>query len=134
MIDPSLDLQAAIRDQLVADPAVIALVAPNAIRDGGGRPDLFPCILFGPSQTVLHNITFSRRHVRCFVDLHVWTREIGTVAAKVIAGAIINTLAVAPVVAGLVDFQIDGVRHMRDPGGELGHSVVTVSALVEAVE
>ncbi|MDY8111162.1 DUF3168 domain-containing protein [Fulvimarina sp. 2208YS6-2-32] len=130
MIDPSLDLQAAIRERLVNDAGVTALVTPRAIRDGGGRPDDFPTILFGPSQTVLEPITFSRHHVRCFVDLHVWTREVGTVMSKTIAAVAINALTVAPALAGLLDFQVDGVRYLRDPG-DLGHAVISISALFE---
>ncbi|MCQ0989934.1 DUF3168 domain-containing protein [Jiella marina] len=134
MIDPSLDLQAAIRDRLVNDPAVTALIAPASIRDGNLRPDTFPGIIFGPSQTVLENITFSRRHVRYFVDLHAWTKEAGTVAVKTLAAAVALALSTTPTHPGLIDFTVDQVRTMRDPGGEYGHAVISLSALVEAPE
>jgi len=136
VIEPSLELQRAIRASLVDTIAITDLVTPNAIRDGAARPDLFPSIIFGASQTVIERVTYSRKHVRVFQDLHVWTKEAGMVAAKTIAAAVLNALAVAPALAGfsLLDHQVDSVRYMRDPGGEHGHAVITVSALIEAVE
>ena len=132
MIEPSLELQAAIRDRLIAHNPLTALVSPTSIRDGLPA-GVFPTISFQGSQTVLESITYSRKHVRVFQDLHVFTKETGSVAVKLIVAAMMNALAIAPAVPGLLDFQVDSARYLRDPG-DIGHAVVTVSALVERVE
>ncbi|MCE7028926.1 DUF3168 domain-containing protein [Jiella avicenniae] len=136
MIEPSRELQRAIRATLIADPAVVALVEPNMIRDAGTRPEKFPTIIHGEGQTVLEQITFSRKHVRCYLDLHVWTFEEGLSQAKIITGAVTNALATQPVINGfhLVDFLVSGCRFLRDPSGNIGHAVISTEALVEAAE
>ncbi len=136
MIEPSLALQAALRTQLVSDENVAALVSPSSIRDGNARPDIFPTIITGDAQTVLERIVFSRKHVRCTMTLHIWTKETGLAVVKTIAAAAMIALSTTPLIDGfaLLDHEVEGVRYFRDPGGEHGHAVVTVSALIEAVE
>ena len=136
MIEPSLALQAALRTQLVSDENVVALVTPSSIRDGNARPDQFPCVIIGDAQTVLERIVFSRKHVRTTMDLHIWTRETGLAVVKTIAAAAMIGLSTTPLIDGfaLLDHEVEGVRYLRDPGGEHGHAVVTVSALIEAID
>ncbi|KAB0679525.1 tail completion protein gp17 [Aureimonas leprariae] len=136
MIEPSLELQRAIRARLVATPAVVALVDQAQIRDGFVRPESFPSILIGDGQTVLERVTYARRHVRTYADLHVFTHGEGLAGAKTVAAAVAGALATAPAIDGfrMIDFEISGVRYLRDPDHEAGHAVVSVEALVEAVQ
>lgn len=130
MIDPSLALQGAIRDRLIADPAVTALVSPSHIKSGGFRPDEYPRIILGAGQTVLEAVTLRPRHVRCYLDLHLWTRETGTTGIQTLSSAVVGALNGRPAVPGLIEFEVKSVRHLRDPG-DFGHAVVSVEALVE---
>ena len=136
MIEPSLALQAAFRTQLVSDETVVALVSPSSIRDGNARPDIFPTIIIGDATTVLERIVFSRKHVRTSMDIHLWTKETGLAVVKTIAAAAMIALSTTPVIDGfaLLDQEVESVRYLRDPGGEHGHAVVTVSALIEAID
>ena len=136
MIEPSLELQAAIRDRLVSDETVVALVSPTSIRDGNTRPDQFPCVILGDAQTVIERIVYSRKHVRTTMDLHIWTKETGLAAVKAIAAAVMLALSTTPTLESfaILDHEVEGVRYMRDPGAEHGHAVVTVSALIEAID
>ena len=136
MIEPSLALQAAFRTQLVSDETVVALVSPSSIRDGNARPDQFPCVILGDATTVLERIVFSRKHVRTTMDIHLWTKETGLAVVKTIAAAAMIALSTTPVIDGfaLLDHEVESVRYLRDPGGEHGHAVVTVSALIEAID
>lgn len=131
MIEASLELQKAIRSRLVSTPAVAALVPARSIFDRHTRPEKFPCIVIGEAQTILEPLTFARQHIRCFLDVHLWTDEDDLVGVKTIAGVVQKALAAKPAIDGLhvVDWMIRGVRFMRDPGS-IGHAVITVEALV----
>lgn len=51
MIEPTLALQTAIRGDLVARPALTALVPADHIRAGNIRPEKFPAIIITDSTT-----------------------------------------------------------------------------------
>ncbi|WP_112311836.1 tail completion protein gp17 [Pseudogemmobacter bohemicus] len=68
-------VQVAIRDRLVAMPAVVSLVPAAKIRDVGIRPKDFPTIALGESQVVDEGTSLARLHVRVFHTLHVWVKE-----------------------------------------------------------
>lgn len=132
MTEPSLGLQKTVRGILVAS-SVTTLVAPTAIMDRGTRPEVFPCVILGDGQTVLEGASYSRKLVRVFLDLHLWTKGSDLASVKVLAGAVSNALAdVKPAVEDhdTVDFKVASTRFMRDPSGEYGHAVVTVEALL----
>lgn len=132
--DPSLMLQTAVRDRLIAFPGLTALVPPSAIHDAWRRPEALASIMMGEGQTVLDDRFIARNVIRVFLDLHAWTKGAATAPAKAVTGAIGAALAgPAPTLdAGrCIDFCITHTRHLRDPGNEWGHSVVTVEALVE---
>jgi hypothetical protein len=137
MIEPSLALQATIRNRLIADAALVALVPPESIADRSRRPECFPSIIMGEGQTIRLVDTFDRTRVRCFADLHVWTREQGTVAAKQIAGAVADALAARFYnidVHRVIDLRVASTRFMRDPAGLNAHAVISIEALLELVQ
>lgn len=133
--DPSLVLQAAIRQRLIASGDVLALIPETNVIDSNGRPEMMPCILIGEGQSVLR-----RFNATCYSTLHVWVQEPGLVKAKDIGGAIVAALT--------VDAQIDGPLHLdgfichelavtntqfiRDPHGPYSHGIVTVAGIMQA--
>lgn len=131
-IEPSLAMQGAIYSALVAAPAVTGLVPATSIFDRRIRPELFPCIIVGDANTVLEPVTLARRHVRVFADVHIWTEESGLETVKTIAGNASATLHTRPSIAGfhVADWKVTGTRFLRDPGGEFGHAVMSIEALL----
>lgn len=142
MIEPTIALQTAIRDVLIATPAVTALVPADHIRAGSTRPDRFPCIIMSDGTTVFHCLdAANQRAVWVHLDLHVWTLDAGQDAAKTIAFAVRNALDKAPpidwgtmnsiVVDCAIDsFAITRVVYPRDPDPKYGHGVLSVEALM----
>lgn len=134
MIEPSLACQIAIRSALVAAPAVTALVPATSIFDRSTRPEKFPCIIVGDGQTVLEPHTLTRSHIRVYSDVHIWTQETGLEGVKTLAGTATAALRIKPSIAGfrVIDWQVHGVRFLRDPG-DYGHAIVSIEALVNEV-
>jgi hypothetical protein len=131
-VEPSLAVQGAIRSALIADAAVTGTVPAARIFDRNTRPELFPCCIIGDAQTALEPLTLSRSHIRIFSDLHIWTEESGLVAVKTIAGNASAALKAKPSIDGfhVVDWKVTGARFLRDPGGEFGHAVMSIEALL----
>ncbi len=131
--DPSLALQAAIRERLIGTPAVLDLVPAAHIRDGGTRPDKFPTIILGDGQTVLGGYYPGRRNVTVYLDLHVWAIEDGLAAVKAIAHAISEALVAPLTVPGYLlsdGVHVTATRYMRDPSEKHGHGVLSVEAFM----
>jgi hypothetical protein len=131
MTEPSLACQIAMRERLVGDPAVTALVPTLNVFDGPTRPEMFPSIIIGTGQTVLEPLTVTRSHVRVFLDVHLWTEGDGLETVKQIAGAASKALAGRPSIDGfrVMDWIVTGTRFMRDPG-TFGHGIITLEALL----
>jgi hypothetical protein len=134
MAEPSLAVQFAIWNLLVASEAVTAAVPPERIFERTTRPEIMPCIQIGDGQTVNESTTLNRRHVRVYSDVHVWTNEEGLSNVKTIAGNVAAALRAKPSIDGfhVVDWKVTGTRFLRDPG-EIGHAIVTVETLVNEV-
>lgn len=134
MTEPALALQAAIRARLIETPAVMALVEADKIIDGPARPEHFPTIIFGGAQTALAGRTGAWRQVWVYLELHVWTLELGTEGARNIANEIDRALIEAPDVPGFQlingNLRVTDMRFMRDPSEAHGHGVVSVEALL----
>lgn len=134
MTEPSLDLQKALRDRLIASSAVTSLVPAGHVLDKNGRPEVFPCILIGEGETMPDDGIARNRH-QTFADLHLWATEPGLAGVKAIAGAIRGALSDGPLnVDGfrVADLRIERSRFLRDPDGIHSHGVVSLHArLVE---
>jgi hypothetical protein len=134
MLEPSLALQAALKELLTADPAVGALVAADSIRDGGMRPDKLPAILFSNGTVQMLGYGSGRQfHARVFMDLHIWALSDGPDHAKAIGFAVANALLEGP--DDGEDFQFDEFDHVRtvwprDPDPRFGHGVLSVEAVI----
>jgi hypothetical protein len=118
----------------VASPALTALVPATNIVDRHGRPAAFPSVILGEGQEVDAEVSFDRRHVRIYTDLHLWDRSPALTSVKAIAGAIRQVLHGAELALDegrLLDLRVVSSRHLRDPDGVTAHSVVTIEALIE---
>lgn len=134
MIEPTLALQTAIGDMLVASSAVTALVDPNNIRSGSTRPTDTPCVIMANGTTALHGHDYTaQRAAWVNLDLHVWTLDDGEDAAKAIAFAVTKALdkRKLQIEGGYCDhFCVTRAVYPRDPDPAYGHGVLSVEALV----
>lgn len=69
------------------------------------------------------------------VDIHVWSRAVGSLEAKQIAGHVRKALHQYDLMLGadhaLVDLSFTGSRFLRDPDGLTTHGVVSFRALTQ---
>jgi len=134
MSEPTLALQTAIRSRLISTPAVTTLVPASRIIEGPTRPERFPSIIFGSGQTVFAGRAYSWRHVWAYLDIHIWTLEGGTEAARRIANEIDRALVPPLTVPGFEllggNFNVTAARFFRDPDALHGHGVMSVQALL----
>jgi hypothetical protein len=134
--DPSLVLQATIRQRLIASADVLALVPETNVMDSNGRPEVMPCVLIGEGQTV-----FRRFDSTSYTTLHIWFQEPGLVQAKECASAVVDILTVDAQIDGPLhldgfvchDLSVTQTQFMRDPHGPYSHGIVTVAGLMKAV-
>ncbi len=132
MTEPSLALQTAIRNRLIASATVTALVPATAILDQHMHPKGERLILLGTGTTLFadHYESFTDQAA---LDVHIWTREDSFRDCKEIAGAAREALRDAPWPA--LPYVVQGVsinaRYIRDPDGEYCHAVLSVDATMQ---
>ncbi|MBA3446765.1 MAG: DUF3168 domain-containing protein [Pseudaminobacter sp.] len=136
MSEESLAVQKLIVARLKASAPLLALVPASKILDQQALPDVFPCILIGEAQTVGDDVDCGPLS-EVFSTIHVWSRDVGMVEAKRIAGAIRRALWDAE--DTLDGFEIGGtffedMRFMRDPDGKSAHGVITFKSLVGGID
>lgn len=133
MTDASLAVQGAVRSALISSPALTALVPAKNVRDRHSKPSDFPLVVVGDGQTVREDTTYSRRTVRVYSDIHIWTKDDSLAAnCKPIAGAVVAALKDIPAISGysVVDHTYSGTRYLRDPSGEHSHAIVMFETLL----
>jgi hypothetical protein len=135
MTTAPLIIQQAIRNALVADAGVTALVPATAILDTNSRPAPSPSIILGEDQLVDDGEMIARDVLTIYSTLHIWQKETGLVGVKGIAGEIALTVrAGRPDLTSdgfqLVDWRVSTTRFLRDPDGVTAHGVVTVESKV----
>lgn len=128
MSDPSLALQAATFAALVG-----ATDAGSNVFDRVPPEDPFPRITFGEGQTLSDNAD-CRRGSEVFLEVHVWTREVGFPQAKRIASQVRdklddNMLKLDGHVCDYLAF--DSAQFLRDPDGITSHVAMTFRALTQ---
>lgn len=132
MAEPSEDLQKAIYDILIADPAVSAVVGASIF---DGQPKSFPCITFGARDFTVEDYDCIEGR-RFNQTLHCWTRE--EAARSRLASALgdkvtsaLHRVTVDLQEHALADIRVSSVRTFMDPDGETAHCVVSIEALIE---
>ncbi len=133
-MEPSLDLQKAIRNRLVGASAVTSIIPAAAIVDRNATPALDHSIVIGEGITAPDDgLARTRHHV--VADVHVWRKEPSLAGAKQVVGAIRDALNDGPLILDMhhvADLRIASTRFLRDPGGLHSHAVLSLEArLVE---
>lgn len=132
--DPSLSLQKAIRERLIASPELMGLVQADHVMDANGRPEIMPAVYIGEGHSI-----FRRFNATSHATLHVWFQEAGLVQCKEAVSAIVAALRIDAQADGVLpidgftvhDMQTTQTRYLRDPHGSFSHGVVTVAAIVK---
>lgn len=129
MADPSLALQGAINTKLRTDVAAVA----GRVLDRVPANVVFPYIEIGDFQTVDDGAQ-CHDGVEVYATLHIWSRAVGQVEAKTIAGAVRGSLHEAQLSLGsawqFIEIAHQDTRHLKDPDGVTSHSVLTFRALI----
>lgn len=132
--EPSLELQGAIINALKADPAVTALIA-GRVYDRPPSPVTFPYLVVGDDQVTQAHAQCLEGSTEVFSSLHAWSRAVGKVEAKKIAGAVVTALNGAALALSngyrLVLIEHDNTQHLGDPDGITSHSVIVFHAFVD---
>lgn len=129
--DPALALQGAVNVRVrAAVPAV-----SGRVLDRVPAEVVFPYVELGEFQT-LDDGASCIDAVEIFATLHVWSRAVGQVECKAIAGTVRAALHEAELDLG-PEFQFLEIahretRHLKDPDGLTSHAVVTFRSLVAA--
>ena len=127
------ELQALVYQTLVTDAGVGALVG-DRIYDGMPSGRGYPCITFGPSDTLEDDSEGIDGRIET-LQLDCWSRDQGRLSpCKKICDAVKAALHKAELelsVNALILIRIDGMRVFRDADGTTAHGVVTVVADLE---
>jgi hypothetical protein len=131
MGDPSLALQIAINLRLRTDIAAV----DSRVFDRVPADVAFPYIELGEFQT-LDDGAQCHDGMEVFATLHVWSRAIGQVEVKTIAGAARGSIHEAELDLGaawqFLEIAHQDTRYLKDPDGVTSHAVLTFKALVAA--
>lgn len=136
MSDPSEPLHRAIRDALVASPAVTGAVGARIFDfvPTNVAPAM-PYISFGAFQ-VLDDSAACIDGAEVFVILDIWSRDQRTIEAKRLCALVAEALHEAELDLGpmhrLVEIMHQSTRVFIDADGVTTHGVVTFRALTEA--
>ncbi len=131
MGDPSLALQKAINLRLRSDIAAV----DSRVFDRVPADVAFPYIELGGFETLDDGAQF-HDGMEVYATLHAWSRAIGQVEVKTIAGAVRGTLREAELDLGpdwqFLEIAHQDTRYLKDPDGVTSHAVLTFKALVAA--
>ncbi len=137
MTDPENELIIALRNALLADAAVTALVDDRIYdeipSENGKKIARFPYISFGSVEAL-------RADVECYVandytvQIDVWSREYGRTEASAIRNACKRALHGADLSVpdnALSNVYVERTLWQREPNGITKHAILTVGAIVE---
>lgn len=131
MADPSLALQGAINTRLRAQVPTVG----NRVFDRVPADVAFPYIELGEFQTVDDGAQCHDGQ-EVFITLHVWSRTVGQVEAKTIAGAVRGALHEVELSLGsdwqFLEIAHQDTRYLKDPDGLTSHAVLSFRALTAA--
>ncbi|MGW9332720.1 DUF3168 domain-containing protein [Bosea sp. NPDC055594] len=131
MADPSLVLQGAFNARLRVQVAALG----GRFFDRVPADVVFPYLEYGEFQTVDDGAQCHDGQ-EVFATLHVWSRAIGQVEVKTIAGAVRGALHEAELDLGaawqFLEIAHQDTRYLKDPDGLTSHAVLTFRALVAA--
>lgn len=127
---PDLEFMSAVRGALV--PALDGLVAPEAIRAGGVRPETFPAVVMSlPSVEIEGRASGNQTVAELDMLLHIWAADDDAELAQSIGAAVRRALMDAPLCEAI---RFDGWDRPRmtwvaDPANEALHGAVSLSCV-----
>lgn len=125
---PDTILLTAVRQALIS--ALAGLVAPDAIRAGGVRPDAFPAVIMSMPEVAIQGHAAGGQIVASLdMMLNVWTRDDDAETGHQIGAAIMRGLMDAPQATGGTFDGWDRPRMtwVSDPLNEALHGAVALS-------
>lgn len=131
MTAPVMEIQKLIRDTLLADAAVTALV--TGVHDDVPAAAAFPYVSFGPTQELpddaecIAGSEFS-------IQIDVWSRKKGRAECAALCFAVkkaLHDVELELTEHALASIRMVSTRLFRDPDGITNHGVVTLQLLVE---
>lgn len=92
----------------------------------------FPYITIGDDQ-IIDDGNSCAPAWECFVNVHVWSREVGRPQAKAVGAAVMEALDVALTIDGFVvkDHQFRDAQYPRDTDGVTTHGILQFRYLID---
>jgi hypothetical protein len=132
-MDVSGAIQRAVFAKLTSTPEVTALIGQRVF-DRVTTAATFPYVTIFDAQ-VIEDGADEIDADEVFFDLHIWSRKVGALEAKEIAGAVRRALHETDLDLGddhaLVDVRFRSLQVLRDDDGLTTHAVQTFHALTE---
>jgi hypothetical protein len=131
MSDPSLAIQQAYVARLVAEVTGVA----GRVHDRAPPNVQFPFLQIGDIEVVEDGAECIDA-TECTITLHIWSRGIGRVQSRELAGAVRAALHewipnLTPEGFRCVEHMHRDTRQMADPDGETAHGILTFRILVD---
>lgn len=134
MPDPALlALQKAIVTKLKADTLGVASLVGSRVFDRIPADAAFPLVGISGGQELAADADCIPG-LQVMLDVHVWSRAVGSVECRRIAGFVRAALHDAALTVDgwrLIDLKHRDTRFLADPDGITSHAVVTVRALID---
>ena len=135
MTPSAISLRAAIHGALKADAPLAALLGGTKIYDEPPRDAALPYVTLG-ENVVSDGSTSTESGDEHALTLHVWSHQGGHREAHLIAGAVLEALADAPLTLDghhLSNLRFIAADVRRQPDGRTYHGVVRLRALTEPI-
>lgn len=134
MTYPAQALQAAIFVKVRTDTGLaVAMGGAARAYDRVPPAPAFPYITIPDGQFLDDGDSCEDNRFEVFSDLQVWSRDVGQVTAKAIAGALRAALLGGLAIEGWTATTIHctGIRHLTDPDGLTARAIVTMRFILE---
>lgn len=131
---PAAPLQKAIYDAIMGSATLAAAMGGTARAYDRVPPNPpFPYITIPDGDVIDNGNTCEHDAFEVYVDLQVWSRAVGNVECKTVAGVLRDVIMAGLTITGWVATVIDCERilHFMDPDGETARSRATFRFLIE---
>ncbi|WP_320188227.1 DUF3168 domain-containing protein [Agrobacterium rosae] len=132
MATPDLELQGGIYALLTSD-AILKNEVSEGVYDAVPGEAVVPYVTLGEAQLIRSDAT-GLKSWGIYLTLHAWSREIGFVEVKTVAGCVVDALHHADI--PLTTYRLISINHQRtrtfrDPDEQTSHAVIEFVAFVE---
>lgn len=134
---PSVPLQRALFETLTSSQDIEnAMGGDVRAYDRVPTNPTFPYLTFADAQLIDDGNTCNDDAFEVFIDVHVWSRDVGQVQAKDIAAAVRTAVKDGFLVPGwiMTSITVQTIRHFMDQDGLTAHGVVTLRILIQPAE